>query len=196
MKINANKLIGCSAICVVAGFALLVVFGIGFIIWQGYRIQREPVCRCRVMVSAIKDEQVSAFFDECHVTDVEVFVFQGHTNRPNYHVLMVGQSEESLDEIKKAEPPRIVELDKEVNFRSALRLCGAVPGKDEKCYEWYDYDFNRNFVCNVWNDWLGVIMPTTLEPRYLLHEEDKLRYLERYIVLAPDNASESDPVSP
>ncbi len=55
MKINANKLIGCSAICVVAGFALLVVFGIGFIIWQGYRIQREPVCRCRVEVSAIKD---------------------------------------------------------------------------------------------------------------------------------------------
>ena len=195
MKINANKLIGCSAICVVAGFALFMVFGIGFIIWQGYRIQREPVCRCRVEVSAIKDEQVSAFFDECHVTDVEVFVFQGHTNRPIYHVLMVGQSEESLDKIKK-DAPRIEELDKNVNFRSALMLCGVAPGENEKCSAWYSYDFNRNFSCILWNDWLGVGLLSTLEPHFLHHEEDKLRFLERYIVLPSDNASGNRPVSP
>ena len=29
MTINANKLIGCTAICAVAGFALFVVVGIG-----------------------------------------------------------------------------------------------------------------------------------------------------------------------
>ena len=196
MKINANKLIGCSAICVVAGFALFVVFGIGFIIWQGYKIQREPVCRCRVKVSAIKDEQVSAFFDECHVTDVEVFVFQGHTNRPNYDVLMVGQTKDSLDEIKKADSPRVVELDKDVSFRSALMLCGAAPGENEKCYECFSYDINRNFSYILWNDWLGVALLSTLEPHFLHHEEDKQQFLERYIVLPSDNASEGDPVSP
>ena len=181
MKINANKLIGCTAICAVAGFALFVMFGVGVIIWQGYKIQREPVCRCHVEVSAIKDENVSAFFSECHVTDVDIFVFQGHTNRPNYDVLMVGQTKDSLDDIKKAESPRIVELDKDVKLRSALRLCGAAPGKNEKCYQWCEYSFPRYFYCLIWNDWLVVMPPATLEPHFLYHEEDKQQFLERYV---------------
>ena len=112
--------------------ALFVILGIGVLLWQSYRI-REPVYCATSSNFTFADEylreNVSETVGDLEIREFRCFVFQGHTNRPIYEIILVGKANDKLGRITSVKNHSPTDRSMTTIFRT-LELTGAAPAPD------------------------------------------------------------------
>ncbi len=175
------------------GFAIsiAVLFAVGIlaIFYRSYKSQRVPIYQTvmtdfEVMSRAGYNDEIRSdmqrelqkIIDRFGIKTLNCFLFLGHTNRPNYSILMVGRIPADADFSGYA--PEKHTLKRNIMLFSALKLCGAEPLERDDYLELYgclcDY---RVFIYRSY----VILEKDTWNPTALLDDEQKRTFLEQYI---------------
>ena len=155
------------------------VFGIGVIIWRGYRMARTPVFRTTLrnvtFVEKKDREFLQPIVDELEIREFQCFVFLGHPNRPTYEVILIGKANGRLEQSSVVKTYSLSDNAMTSIFH-ALKMSGANPKADDLLKQIDPCSF-----VYAYGDWL-VIKEVMGSPTYLM-SDDKVQVFLNDVVM-------------
>ena len=157
---------------------LFFAFGFGVIFWQSYQIARKPVYRTMVhhvsFVNDVDREMLLETIGDIELPDFQCFLFQDHTNRPVYQIILVGKADDKIGQLTSTKSISLADR-KMTSIFHALKLSGANPTTDDAIRELTPYG---NLY--AYRNWLVITkaMPSSV---FLTRDDQKLELLNRFI---------------
>ena len=157
---------------------LFFAFGIGVIFWQSYQIARKPVYRTTMrhieFVNDVDREMLLETLGDIEPHEFQCFVFQDHTQRPIYQIILIGKADDKLGQVPSTKSISLSESRMTRVFH-ALKFSGANPTSDDAIRELAPYG-----SIYAYGNWL-VITKAMPSPVFLTRDDQKLELLNSFI---------------
>ena len=176
------EIIGRLLVIFFIALTLFFAFGIGVIFWQSHKIAREPVYRTMVhnvvFVNDVDREMFLETIGDIELHNFQCFMFQDHTQRPVYQIIMVGKADDKLSQLTSTKSTSLADR-RMTSIFHALKLSGANPTTDDAIRELTPYG---NLY--AYRNWLVITkaMPSSV---FLTRDDQKLELLNSFIRSEP-----------
>ena len=154
------------------------VFGVGFIFARGYYQPRHPIY-CTTLqnfeyCNVLKREFFQKTIDNLDIHDWQCFIYEGHTNRPVYVVVLLGKLNKPADLPLSGKKET---MSSRPSIFTSLKLVGENPNASEKLESVDDLFLSGAYIYRQ----CLILTEVGESPKYLLHDEQIQAFLEEII---------------
>ena len=167
-------------------------FGIGIIFYQDYKNERVPIYQSTVTDFRLlipkteytethpeQQQELQKFVDSFKIRTLQCYIFQAHSQRPNYFIYFIGRISPNEDFSKYSK--KQYSLKENIRNFSALKLCGAEPEENDDYIELTEpINFNYYSVYIYKN--VIIFSLLTNNQTFLSNDVQKQAFLSKFLI--------------